>query len=41
MFNNIIEFLYNYYFPQLVWAKLTLNPAKCTFFINLVKILGY
>ena len=40
-FDDMIEFLHNHYFPRLAWAKLTLNPTKCTFFVDSVKILGH
>ena len=40
-FSSLVEFLHNHYFPRLAWAKLTLNPAKCEFFIAKVHILGH
>ena len=40
-FNHLVEFLHMHYFPRLAWAKLTLNPLKCSFFVPSVKILGY
>lgn len=35
------EFLHQYYFPRLAWAKLTLSPMKTTFFTTGIKILGH
>lgn len=40
-FDHLVEFLHEHYFPRLAWAKLTLNPAKCSFFVPRVKILGH
>lgn len=40
-FEGQIKFLYNYYFPRLVWAKPTLNSKKCTFFVDKVQVLGH
>lgn len=40
-FSNLVTFLHEHYFPRLAWAKLTLNPSKCTFFVPRVKILGH
>ena len=40
-FEILVEFLHTHYFPRLAWAKLTLNPSKCFFFVPKVKILGH
>ena len=37
----LIRFLHDHYFPRLKWARLTLNPKKCAFFIGKVQILGH
>ena len=34
-------FLYDYYFPRLAQAKLSINLAKCAFFTPEVSVLGY
>lgn len=38
---DLITFLHQHYFPRLAWAKLTLNPAKCRFFVGKVGVLGH
>ena len=40
-YDDLISFLHVHYFPRLIWARLTLNPAKCAFFVPRVKILGH
>lgn len=31
--DNLIYFIHNHYSPRLMWAKITLNPSKCKFFV--------
>ena len=40
-FDNLFEFLWQHYFPRVLWAKLALNPAKSQFFTDHIDILGF
>ena len=39
-FAQMLWFLHEKYFPQVVWAKMTLNPSKSEFFMNRIEPLG-
>lgn len=39
-FQDLFNFMHHHYFPRLAWAKLTLNPKKCRFFIAGLSLLG-
>ena len=40
-FEDMFQFLHEHYFPRLKWARLTLNPKKCKFFVPRIQILGH
>ena len=40
-FKSQFDFLHNHYFPQLAWAKLSLQGRKCGFFLDKISPLGY
>ena len=40
-FEELVEFLHNHYFPRLLWARLTISPAKSKFFVEKLRILGF
>src|SRR5205807_10439001 len=40
-FAEQFNFLHNYYFPRLSWARITLKGSKCSFFLEKIDPLGY
>lgn len=40
-FEDLFIFLFNYYFPRLAWAILTLNSTKYVFGTDTFNILGF
>ena len=41
MFKDMLDLIHHQYFPQLAWARLTLNPKKMKFFMTTIGILGH
>lgn len=39
-FDDMLDFLHHHYLPRNAWAKLTLNPKKCRFFTEGIRVLG-
>ena len=40
-FNNLLYFLHNHYFPRIIQAQLTLNPAKYRLFTANINLLSF
>ena len=40
-FRSLFNFLHSYYFPRLIWARITLKESKSGFFLEKIHPLGY
>lgn len=40
-FLKLLDYLYYYYFPYLVWSRFILNPTKSIFFNSEINLLGF